>query len=559
MHLGRLPRRTRAGLGVIPPAREKGAVVLAPEGSTAAPGSGLVAPAPFGAYDALADEAHRHYMDGFSARAVEVCRQWVLLTDAAADRETSRYLRYIEAVSLQELGRAAEAVEVAQALLDSLRDESLPVWRAKALAVVSEGCGLLGQHGRSVAAMAEAHWLVGAIPVGTYGHLSASMAVALALRSVNLLEQADLVLTSIEAGSDPDLELLVAQELALLSAYWGASLQMIGRDADARRQFVRTSSRARRMVRVAVRAGNAQMVARGEVIDAYGSMHFTDPLLAAHRARDAAERFHARPELVETHLLLLVLAREAVALRRPAEARGHLEAVIAAAEEAHRDVWVATGRWALASVLEAEAGPHPALPVLLTMARTAMERIWSEREGRFAALRDRHELRELAAETRRTGRAALQDPLTLLGNRRRLELALEAGLSSWAVFVDLDNFKAVNDTWSHSTGDVVLRGVAEILQSQARADDLLIRYGGDEFLILPAGGRAAALAVAERVARAVAEHRWPGLPDTLRLTLSIGVGHTDDSPTDPWMSADAALQRAKRAGRNRIVVFDPSA
>ncbi len=517
------------------------------------PRSGLVAPSEYGPFDPLSDVAHGYYIDGFAERAVEACRRWVRLTQAAADVVTTRYFFYIEAIALQELGRDREAIEVAETLLRDIDDALEPVWRAKALAVIAEASARMGQHGRAMAAMAEADWLIRAIPAGSYGHLSASMAVALALRSVNLLEEADSALSGIRVVESPSVEVLVAQELALLSAFWAASLVLIGRQAEAAVRFALSAARARRMVRLARELGNEQMVARGEVIEAYAMMHLSDAGLAAARALDARHRFDPRPELVETHLLHLILARAAADASQFAVAQEHLHELIAGAEAAGREMWAATGRWALADLHEAQVGPHPAVGLMRSVASAALARVWSEREGRFAALQDRHQLRELTAETHRMGRAVLQDPLTGLGNRRLLAQTLDLGLHHpWAVFVDVDDFKTINDTFSHAVGDEVLRMLADILRSQSRDHDVLIRYGGDEFLILPAGDEGVAQAVAERVRSAVAGWPWGSLRDGLSVTVSIGVGPALHESDDPWQAADAALSAAKRAGRNRV-------
>jgi hypothetical protein len=86
--------------------------------------------------------------------------------------------------------------------LADLGDDLEPVWRAKALSLVAESSTRLGEHGQAIAAMAEADWLIHAIPARSYGHLSASMAVALALRSFNLLEHSDAALSRIRGGAN---------------------------------------------------------------------------------------------------------------------------------------------------------------------------------------------------------------------------------------------------------------------------------------------------------------------------------------------------------------------
>src|SRR5690606_9657011 len=120
------------------------------------------------------------------------------------------------------------------------------------------------------------------------------------------------------------------------------------------------------------------------------------------------------------------------------------------------------------------------------IAHGALRKGWAEREARFNSLQDQHQLRELKAEAHRISRAVAQDALTGLGNRRALDHSLDvlAG-PRWAVFVDLDDFKRVNDVWSHAIGDEVLRAVADVLRAQSRRADVLVRYGGDEFVVLP--------------------------------------------------------------------------
>jgi len=184
----------------------------------------LTGPSEFGPFDIVSDIAHRYYVDGFSEQSITVCVQWLSLTVAAGDVVTSRYLLYIEAVALEELGRNDEAVTVARALLAGLGDDLEPMWRAKALSVVAESSTRLGKHGDAIAALAEADWLLQAIPAGSYGHMSASMAVALALRSLSLLEQADAALSRIRGGQDTGANVYVLQELAGSSeSRWGWS------------------------------------------------------------------------------------------------------------------------------------------------------------------------------------------------------------------------------------------------------------------------------------------------------------------------------------------------
>jgi diguanylate cyclase (GGDEF)-like protein len=306
---------------------------------------------------------------------------------------------------------------------------------------------------------------------------------------------------------------------------------------------------------MAAAEGLDQMVARAEVLEAYATMNLGQPDLAAHRARAASERFSARLELVETYLLHLVLGRAAVDAGRLDDAQSLLAAVERSATQAGREVWSVAAMAALADVHALQSGPHPGLDLWRAVARTALDRSWSEREGRFAALRDRNHLRELADRTDRMGRAVVEDPLTGLGNRRMLDGSAQAlaGVAT-VVFIDVDDFKHVNDAFSHAVGDRVLRELAGILRHVSREGDLLIRFGGDEFLILSAGTLDGAETLAHRVHGTVRTHPWGRIAAGLSVTVSVGVGRLDGTAHASLLAADAALLSAKRAGRDRVVV-----
>jgi diguanylate cyclase (GGDEF)-like protein len=120
------------------------------------------------------------------------------------------------------------------------------------------------------------------------------------------------------------------------------------------------------------------------------------------------------------------------------------------------------------------------------------------------------------------------------------------------VFVDLDHFKQVNDTHGHSVGDDVLRSFAAAVQKEIRASDKLVRWGGEEFLIVcPCTGADEAQGLADKLRRSVHDHVWPC---GLRLTASFGVTslHTGEDFGDAIKRADGALYQAKSNGRNCV-------
>lgn len=166
-------------------------------------------------------------------------------------------------------------------------------------------------------------------------------------------------------------------------------------------------------------------------------------------------------------------------------------------------------------------------------------------------------------------RMALHDPLTGLNNRRFALPHLariasrcrEQGTSCAVLLIDIDRFKAVNDTWGHAAGDAVLIEVAARLRDNLRPGDMLARIGGEEFLaVLQGRNRATAQVIAERLRMAVADHpvRLAGpidIPITLSIGLAVygGIADTDLPPVDDLIAgADRALMRAKGEGRNRV-------
>lgn len=129
------------------------------------------------------------------------------------------------------------------------------------------------------------------------------------------------------------------------------------------------------------------------------------------------------------------------------------------------------------------------------------------------------------------------------------------------ILLDVDHFKAINDTYGHLTGDRVLRKLAELLRANLRDNELLGRYGGEEFaLILPGADKEAAYATAERLRRLVqtAQFNSDNGATHLNCTISLGVASYQQGFThynDWFRAADNALYAAKKQGRNKTVLF----
>ncbi|MCP5156580.1 MAG: EAL domain-containing protein [Ectothiorhodospiraceae bacterium] len=186
--------------------------------------------------------------------------------------------------------------------------------------------------------------------------------------------------------------------------------------------------------------------------------------------------------------------------------------------------------------------------------------------GNVLVIRDVSRERELANEL---AYQASHDPLTDLPNRRHFERTLQQLLAAApgprgenvVCYLDLDQFKVVNDTCGHVAGDQLLRQIADVLRGELRDIDLLARLGGDEFgILLRECGPARAGEIAERLRSAVASFRFLWEGRVFDVSASIGVVPIDDTSRnigDVQRAADLACYAAKDLGRNCVHVFQP--
>jgi len=180
--------------------------------------------------------------------------------------------------------------------------------------------------------------------------------------------------------------------------------------------------------------------------------------------------------------------------------------------------------------------------------------IFRDDSATVAALEHLHELEDLA----------YLDGLTHIANRTYLENFIvgkfnelrRLGWSFGVIFVDVDRFKQVNDTYGHQTGDKVLKMVSQTLVKSCRSFDLVGRWGGEEFVcvISKLKDQNQIVYIAERL-RALVESSWVSLTDcSFQVTISLGVtlARIQDTPETLIQRADGLMYRSKTAGRNRI-------
>ena len=211
------------------------------------------------------------------------------------------------------------------------------------------------------------------------------------------------------------------------------------------------------------------------------------------------------------------------------------------------------------------------VPLLARGERVGVVTATSERAGAF----DENHLElvrfismtiALDIENVRLHRVAVTDPLTGAYNRefliarlpQEIEAALERDRNLSVAMVDVDHFKAVNDQYGHGVGDVVLAEVARRLRNAIRGGDLLVRYGGEEFLaVLPKADAGRAWEVGERMRQRVCERAFDigdGIALLLRISVGIAQWRLGEKMPDLIERADVALYGAKERGRNRVEV-----
>jgi diguanylate cyclase (GGDEF)-like protein/PAS domain S-box-containing protein len=195
-------------------------------------------------------------------------------------------------------------------------------------------------------------------------------------------------------------------------------------------------------------------------------------------------------------------------------------------------------------------------------ARISAERLRHDGEDTLlAAIAD---VTDQKQTTERLSRLATHDALTGVFNRRHLEDVVRSELERahryqrplTVAMVDADHFKRINDTYGHQVGDEVLRAVSGRCQHMLRTNDVLGRYGGEEFIVVfPETTLDEARIVAERVRSAIAGSPVTIGEHALEVTVSIGLAQlaSGQEPSSLVASADAALYAAKQSGRNRVL------
>jgi diguanylate cyclase len=509
-------------------------------------------------------------LDSFGAFAQgggEACLHRIASNEAHAralgDDATAWRCRDVMVSALASAGRMQEALTVAEDLMRYYKETGQSASRLQILGQTITARFARGDFTTALDELTDA--LAGLSQLRECNRASASafLTVANAASAAELFEMAASQLRRAaelaRKVAIPFLSRMVDAAVARNELRLAAGLELIGRPADA-------TARYREALRAAIRAQAGEPTGHwrriGRLYEGFAWTALGEPALGRIAMLEALGDDEAPLDHEDALIVRLGLARACAALGFADEGRAHLHKTAGRTDVTFSHVWQVAVVLEAAEVERAQHGDHPGIGIARYAAVVLANSLWEERERRLEAVMVRMQMLELAEENARFGHAVTEDALTQLGNRRRLDGAL-AELTETPpeavslLFLDLDNFKGINDVFSHAIGDQVLKTVADLLRRETRDGDVLVRYGGDEFVVvLRASELASAVRVGERIRAAVATYPWSRLAHGLTATISIGVAdHRSAMTYDALMSAaDTALHEAKDLGRDRVAV-----
>jgi diguanylate cyclase len=524
---------------------------------------------PFGPVAFLADRLHEMVVKGRSTEALLLAERHEWIARALRDDRTVTFISQARMYALLALGRLQEALAVGESLLRVHRATGSRTGEAKSLADVAEILVRLGRIEEGVHALARALAMVELVPRSSVRYCTVFCSLAEAARAAELYELADdcarIAGEPYPDGSDQRAD--AAMQRAEVMLEWALRLEQAGYAEEAQIRFRRVVAILRAGFGVTAEAGPgwtevplaAALVALGLVKSGETDQgaRLAVALLAPMRS---AGQFH------EARLAHLAYGTALLAAGDLASARRELTAAEEFAGHSGQTIQRLVFRHELA-VLAAHEFPGTAARDILAALRAQAAHLWRLRLERKSLLHQARRRVQLEAEHDTANRAATQDALTGLGNRRSFDRQVAAldGRSrrgstaepETLLLIDLDHFKLINDCHSHSVGDQVLREIGTILRTHCRADDIPVRFGGDEFAVLLRADLATAAEVAERIRQVVDCRDWSDLASGLQVTLSMGVAALAEgmSGQDLFDAADRQLYVAKQQGRNQLAAL----
>ncbi|OLB80930.1 MAG: hypothetical protein AUI14_05065 [Actinobacteria bacterium 13_2_20CM_2_71_6] len=510
-----------------------------------------------GPLKALSLRVHELTQTGRCREALAAADAYAAFARAVGDEKTITYLYQGRMYAHEGLGQVADAIAAGEELLRRHRKAGNPLNEAKTLSDLASLYVLTGRLVEAMRNLARAGRMLDRWPKRDINYASALGSYGTAVHTAELCEAARAVydrLAEIWASLRPDFASGDQLAYMVMLLVWGIRLDQLGQPMEAARRLHASAAIAERWIASYTERGAADQIldvvanralALAKLGDLDQARKLTEDIVLALRAK---EDYHGSRL---AHLTLGVVRRtegDFTAARREFLAAEQLLPFGGRPDEKQ------TIRYELAALAAEASGTQEARDLFETV-REQAEQLWQLRLQRVAMLRQAQQGEELETERVRTELALIRDPLTGLGNRRQFDqlmASIDAGTlpdPTALLLVDIDKFKAINDTYSHSVGDQVLRTVAGILLEHCRTEDIAIRYAGDEFTVFLHADLTAATQVAERI-RGVVRTTDFGLP----VSVSIGVAllRPGMAATDLFHAADHHLYEAKRRGRDRI-------
>ncbi|MEU8227527.1 GGDEF domain-containing protein [Kribbella sp. NPDC048915] len=469
---------------------------------------------------------------------------------------------YVRAVAAHHATDAVEALDAVDACIRVARAIDEPGWEANAIALRIVTLIRTGEGGDSVADLVAAeNALSRTRDLGLAGWAHTGLGYA-----YDLLRLYELCIPHFEQAADGDHDPLGLPEapainrlnLAESNLRWAHELERLGDTSYAgeiaarRREAHRWAAEAVEVILAADLLGYWPMAARMWLA---ASDDGADPAEAAVVLKDCRDQLAKLGDLELASIAGAHLARAYLA-------SGRLTEAMDAADRAASDLPLTSDPPVEALIrhtavqIVAESGDTGAATGL-QYARAISRGWWAERLRGLYAVRSALASHELSIRHDAEWRAAREDPLTGVGNRRaldeRMAAAADSGRSVGVVAIDVDNLKVINDSYGHASGDDVLRRVGKLLTEQCRAEDVVARAGGDEFVVvLDNPDERGAREMVERIKLAAdrtaarAEEPWLAM-----LRLSVGqASSTDGTPVSELLSAaDRRMYDDKRRRR----------
>jgi diguanylate cyclase (GGDEF)-like protein len=489
-----------------------------------------------------------------------------VLALAAPDPELQSQGWYEIGAALHQRGDYDASVEAGERLLRLALEMNDPASQCQALALLANARLARGDHDACLDDIAHAGQLLAADLPLSERILSARLGVALVAESLDLFELADEHHRQVRADlahfTSARFAVVHHRNRAALHLSWGLWLEHLHRPGDAARHYTTA-------------------VGEAELVLSYGATDLPEPwrqkaqLILAHaitrlgqdgEGAVALALAGALTSIVEPWDHLIEAATRAILAQRSGDsqtAASSVERMLALAEACGEIRWSVDAHRLRAALADQAGDIATAVAAHRDHARVVEEMLWMQRERQVAAIELRMRLMRLVNEAGRFALASLEDPLTGLANRRRLEQVLHAedmrsrrsGLPLGLMVIDIDRFKHVNDAHSHLAGDEALRWVASSLASQVRSTDIVARYAGDEFVaVLPGCDEHRLRHLGERARSAVEGLSWSGIGPGLQVTVSIGLAVLSPGMTvhELFAQADANTYEAKRRGGNLV-------